>query len=145
MTRSPSFMTAILALVLVPLVAYESVADRQDHIGDSIQIVAGTAGVTRVTHRLYRDWLNRGAHQYVGFKLEAGMRYFFVGACDRDCADLDFELFDPDGILVGHDTEADPTPVVSVMPEQSGSYRLKVTMFACAIEPCEWGVRGYRR
>lgn len=145
MTRSPSFMTAILALVLVPLVAYESVAERQDAIADSIEAVAGTAGVTRVTHRLYRDWLNQGSHQYVGFKLEAGVRYFFVGACDRDCGDLDFELFEPDGSLVAHDTEADSTPVVSVMPEVDGSFRLKVTMFTCAIEPCEWGVRGYRR
>jgi hypothetical protein len=145
MTRSPSLMTAVLALVLVPLVAYESVVARQDAIVDSIETVAGSAGVTRVTHRLYRDWLNRGAHQNVGFQLETGVRYFFVGACDADCADLDFELFDPDGVLVGHDTEADATPVVSIMPETGGNYRLKVTMFACAIEPCEWGVRGYRR
>lgn len=69
---------------------------------------------------------------------EKGMSYRIVGACDKDCADLDIEVLDGSDVVT-RDVLDDDAPVVSFSPKASGTLRVKVTMAKCSDEPCFFG------
>jgi hypothetical protein len=137
-------MIAILACILVPLAMLEA-QPQKDAIVEQIDDAAGAAGLSRVAHHLYRDWLNRGTHQLVGFDLDASVPYVLLGACDADCGEIHFTLFDRDGNALGRTGGSSSRPILSVEPPRSGRYQLRASMRQCSLEPCEWGVRVYRR
>lgn len=99
----------------------------------------------RRTHDLFFDHLDDDQYQYVTVDLTAGVRYLFVGACDNDCSDLDFTLYDANGNYVDGDTASDDTPMVRVTPRRTGNFELRVRMYECSVNPCSWGVGVYRR
>jgi hypothetical protein len=135
---------AILTCALVPL-AVMGAPSQRDAITEQIEDAAGAAGLSRVAHQLYRDWLNRGTHQLVGFDLDSRQSYVLVGACDADCSELHFTLLDGSGASVGRMEGGGARPILSVEPARSGRYQLRAAMRQCSLEPCEWGVRVYRR
>ena len=92
------------------------------------------------SHDVFYDLVATGASETVTIDLEAGRAYRFVGKCDVDCADLDFELYDPSGTLLDSDVLTDDVPVLSVSPSRTGAHRLRVTMAACSVALCGWGV-----
>lgn len=69
---------------------------------------------------------------------EKGTTYRIVGACDKDCADLDIEILDGSDVLT-RDILDDDAPVVTFSPKASGTLRVKVTMAKCSDEPCFFG------
>ena len=69
---------------------------------------------------------------------EKGTEYKIVGACDKDCSDLDIEILDGSDVLT-RDVLDDDAPVVSFSPKASGQLRVKVTMAKCSDEPCFFG------
>lgn len=69
---------------------------------------------------------------------EKGTSYRIVGACDKDCADLDIEILDGSEVVT-RDVLDDDAPVVSFSPKASGSLRVKVTMAKCSDAPCFFG------
>jgi hypothetical protein len=93
-----------------------------------------------MTHRIYTGSLNQGRNEMVSLNLSIGTEYGIMGACDTDCSDLDFVLYDPAGNQVDDDVEMDDVPIVSVTPRRSGTYRVKVVMATCTAEPCRYGV-----
>jgi hypothetical protein len=93
-----------------------------------------------MTHRIYTGSLNNSRNEMVSLDLDIGTQYAIMGACDTDCSDLDFVLYDPAGNQVSSDVETDDVPIVSVTPRRSGTYRVKVVMAACSAEPCRYGV-----
>jgi len=93
-----------------------------------------------MTHRIYTGSLNNGRNEMVGLDLDIGTQYAIMGACDTDCSDLDFVLYDPAGNQVDDDVEMDDAPLVTVTPRRSGTYRVKVVMATCTAEPCRYGV-----
>lgn len=135
---------AILACTLLPLAMLGNPPHR-DAITEQIDGMAESSGLSRIAHHLYRDWLNQGAHQLFSVELDAGVNYVMLGACDVDCTDLDFQLLRPDGTPTGRVTGSGGRPVLQIEPTQGGRYQLKATMRQCNIQPCEWGVRVYRR
>lgn len=74
--------------------------------------------------------------------LRANAEYTFVGACDRDCSDLDLQLFDENGNLIDEDLLSDDVPVVTVVPEWTGRFYVKVIMARCSVSPCGYTVVG---
>jgi hypothetical protein len=74
---------------------------------------------------------------------EPGADYLIVGRCDVDCTDLDLELSSSDGSVVAEDRDADDKPYVRFRA-RAGSYRLRVIMSSCQLEPCAYGLRVYR-
>jgi hypothetical protein len=143
MTRKFRFVAAVIALSASPAFAFAD-ARHRDLIESQIQEVAASNSLYRVTHYLFRDWLYQGDYQNVTFELQAGISYTLIGACDADCTDLDFELFNPSGFAVDRDTRSGDKPVVRVRPASSGTYTLKVKMYRCSDQPCEWGVKAFR-
>lgn len=135
---------ALIACALLPLALLGGGAPR-DLISEQIDTKASSTGLTRVAHQLYRDWLTEGAHQLVGFDLEANVQYELLGACDEDCSDLRFELLRSDGTRLAQGTDGERQPVLIVRPDRTARYQLRTTMSGCSISPCEWGIRVYRR
>lgn len=144
MNRYQPIGLAVLACALLPLSLLGGVTHR-DSITEQIDSVAGSNGLSRVSHQLYRDWLSQGTHQLVGFDLEANVQYHMLGACDADCSTLRFELLRPDGTRLTQGIGSPGKPLVIARPDHSGRHQLRVTMTRCSIQPCEWGVRVYRR
>jgi hypothetical protein len=92
------------------------------------------------SHDTFYDLVATGASETVTVALLAGRDYRFVGKCDTDCSDLDFQLYDAAGTLLDSDLLRDDVPVISVSPARSGTYRLRVTMASCSVALCGWGV-----
>ena len=89
--------------------------------------------------------LQQGQTWNVPASLYAGYDYRIVGVCDRDCADLDLVLFDPNGASVSQDTSADDHPVVSAAPSANGTFTIQVQMYNCSVAPCYYAVALFGR
>lgn len=73
--------------------------------------------------------------------LTAGTPYRFIGACDDDCTNLDFELIAPRGGVVASDLLTDDFPVASFTPSENGQYIARLIMIQCSVAPCFAGGR----
>ncbi|HEU4883822.1 MAG TPA: hypothetical protein VFT45_16300 [Longimicrobium sp.] len=93
-----------------------------------------------LTHHIYTGSLNDGGSEMVELELDVGMEYQIMGACDEDCTDLDFTLYDGNGNVVDSDLLEDDYPLVSVTVTRSGVFRVRVSMAACSAEPCRYGI-----
>ncbi len=85
------------------------------------------------------DSLGAGESDMFSFKTEPGVEYALIGVCDTDCADLDMTLFDKQGNFLTEDAATDDAPVLQFVALK-GKYRLGVSMYHCAVEPCRYGV-----
>lgn len=83
--------------------------------------------------------------------LVGGEDYFIIGACDRECLDIDMflrdaggsQVFDADGNPL-QDILLDRVPVISFTPPQDGEYAVALLMLDCLVAPCYAGVRVMR-
>jgi hypothetical protein len=138
--------TALALAAVAGMLVTTTAAVPQDEWGAQVRRILQTAGKTfedrgySMTHRIYTGSLNNSRNEMVGLDLDIGTQYQIMGACDTDCSDLDFVLYDPAGNQVSEDVELDDVPIVSVTPRRSGTYRVKVVMAHCTAEPCRYGV-----
>jgi hypothetical protein len=93
-----------------------------------------------MTHRIYTGSLNQNGNEMVSLNLSIGTQYQILGQCDNDCTDLDLTLYDAAGNQIDQDIELDDYPLVTVTPRRSGTYRVKVVMATCSVEPCRYGI-----
>jgi hypothetical protein len=100
---------------------------------------AGWEMVDFQTGTLYDDY---STDLYV--TLLGGVEYRFVGECDVNCSDLDFEVFDLNGNSIDVDYGSDDTPVVSLTPTYTTRFRLHVVMANCAASYCGYAVGMFR-
>jgi hypothetical protein len=77
--------------------------------------------------------------------LNAGERYVVAAACDRDCSDVDLQLLSPAGWEIDSDFLSDDEPIVYATPARSGTYRIRVSMASCSVEPCEYFAGVFRQ
>jgi Trypsin-like peptidase domain len=98
------------------------------------------------THDYETGTLRRGGSETIRVRLEAGVEYVLLGACDTDCEDVDLRVFSPRGTLLDSDVATDDFPVVAVTPRVSGEYTVRVTMASCDTSVCYYslGVYGSR-
>jgi hypothetical protein len=93
--------------------------------------------------RLFRSpifRLNEGATQTYDVTLVRGRSYTIGGVCDNDCPDLDIKLIDPNGREVASDVLTDSAPIVSHNATMNGTYRVRVVMYDCNVNPCSAGL-----
>lgn len=83
--------------------------------------------------------------QSVRFTLEAGRAYRFVGACDTDCTDLDIEVTDARGAVIGTNIDVDNPTSITVTPQRAGPHNVRIWLAACAQEPCYAALKGFVR
>lgn len=92
-----------------------------------------------VTHGPFYELADRGSRRSLRLTLSAGRSYRVVGKCDNDCSDLDFRLFDEAGNQIASDVADDDTPIVTVTPWRTATFRLEVSLASCATPSCGWG------
>ena len=138
--------TALALAAAAGVIMTTTAAVPQDEWVAQVRRILQTAGRTfenngySMTHRIYTGSLNNGRNEMVALDLDIGTQYQIMGACDTDCSDLDFVLYDGRGNQVDQDVELDDVPIVSVTPGRSGAFRVKVTMATCSAEPCRYGI-----
>lgn len=98
------------------------------------------------THEYETGTLGRGDSETIRLRLDAGVTYMLMGACDTDCDDVDLRIFAPGGKLLDSDAASNDFPVLSITPTVSGEYSVRVTMARCDTSICYYslGVYGAR-
>jgi hypothetical protein len=136
----------VMAASLAAAALLPATAHAQDRWEEQVRQLLQQAGKTvegqgfELTHNIVTGSLNQGAQETVDMTLDIGKEYRIVGACDTDCSDLDFILYDGNGNQVDSDLQEDDVPIVSVVVSHSGTFRLLVKMVRCSAEPCRYGV-----
>jgi S1-C subfamily serine protease len=102
--------------------------------------MSATVGPIVLSHDIGTGALRTRQSHTIPVTLDRGMKYTVLGTCDRDCTDLDLAIRQIDGTVVSEDVEADDVPIVSVTVGRSGTFHILVTMAACSVEPCWYGV-----
>jgi hypothetical protein len=133
-----------LGLLSAPAAAQDEWTQQVQNLLARASDIAKSNGMS-MTHNIFTGSLNRGATTYVTADLNFGKSYQMVGVCDNDCSDVDLEIYDPSGNKVASDVLDDDTPVVSLQPGKSGTYRIKVMMIKCSADPCRFGIGIYGR
>lgn len=146
MKRILLLTAAVAAALVLPAPAHA-----QDPWVRQVRSLISQAGTSfeqqgyELTHHIYTGSLNDGGSEMVELSLDVGMEYQIVGACDEDCTDLDFTLYDGNGNEIDSDLLEDDYPIVSVTVSRSGAFRVRVSMAACSAEPCRYGIGVFGR
>ncbi|MEW6220807.1 MAG: hypothetical protein AB1634_14920 [Thermodesulfobacteriota bacterium] len=77
---------------------------------------------------------------YVRIPLARGKSHVLVGVCDSDCSDMDLVVHDAAMHKIGEDLQDDDTPMVELVPSQSGEYIVQVLIPACQAYRCTYGI-----
>ena len=123
----------------------ELVVQQLDHAGELVR-ADGHTDANVLPRNQVIGVLEDGATSYVEVTLESGIEYFFAGACDQDCNDLDLRLYlAEDFEEVASDVETDDVPLLSFRAPGTGSYLLGVDMADCEAEICYYGFRVFQK
>jgi hypothetical protein len=98
-------------------------------------------GWRAVTGRYHGALSNGASGDHTLTVSTAGATYGVLGVCDQDCSDVDLTVYDRAGTVVARDLLTDDYPVVKWSAAYSGEYRLRVSMAACRVNPCYYGVQ----
>jgi hypothetical protein len=93
-----------------------------------------------LTHEPYLGQLEDNTQERITLELQGGVNYGIIGVCDRDCGDIDLELYDENGNLIDSDTLTDDIPIVEVTPNWDGPFILSIGMSSCAAPYCYYGI-----
>lgn len=140
MTRPfAALLVAAVLLALAPNAEAQSYSDQVRVQLDAAKQTLRSEGFSQ-SHDYEIDSLNDGAEDSFTVRLNADQDYALVGACDVDCSDMDFWLYDENANLIDSDTSTDSVPVVRVTPRWSGQFTIRVKMYECSSEPCFYGI-----
>jgi hypothetical protein len=134
-------ITLLVTLVAVPRAA-SSQGKRWERqvraqLDRTVNALQGTSrGQTRI---LNVGPLNTDESDSIVVDLNARKVYDIVAVCDEDCTGLHL-LLSTAKYDVAVDRSSENLPVLHYAPSQDGSYRIKVTMAACRVNPCWYGV-----
>jgi len=147
-----SVAAALLIAVLAPRIVTAQGNRWERQVRDQLQRTAATlaAGdrsggkgskrieLTRV------GTLNTEETESVTLALQGGVAYVMIGVCDQDCAALQLVLSTPSNNEITAERRGENFPVLRFTPRETMSYRVKVTMAACQMSPCWYGLGVYR-
>ncbi len=142
MSRAASLFSLALLVALAPAADAQSYAAQVRAQLDTAKRTLRNQGFQQ-SHDYTIESLDDGAEDEFSVDFDEGREYAIVGACDQDCGDMDFWLYDENGNLIDSDTSTDDVPVVRVTPRWSGEFTVRVKMYDCAVEPCFYGIGIY--
>jgi hypothetical protein len=85
--------------------------------------------------------LQPGADHRWRVNLRGGVSYRILGVCDNECSDVDIEVLDSSGAVVGSDVLTDDIPIVNVEPRTDTTYNVRIMLKNCTVAPCYVGAR----
>ena len=132
----------LLVLLSLPATAHPQGKRWENQVRDRLErTVAAIPRLTQTRTRLIHIGpLNTEESEWFVVELRAGATYDFVGTCDEDCSQLQVLLRNPTGSDVAIDRSSESLPRLQFTPRDPGAYRLQVTMAACRLNPCWYGV-----
>jgi hypothetical protein len=135
-----AYLLAGLAFVAAsPALAQNQYTQQVNNQLDTMERNARGQGKTRLFRSpIFR--LNEGQTQVYPVSFVRGRSYTIGGVCDNDCPDLDIKLIDPNGSEVASDVLTDSAPIVSHNATMNGTYRVRVVMYDCNVNPCSAGL-----
>jgi hypothetical protein len=84
--------------------------------------------------------LSRGGSQEFEVNLAAGQVAGVLGSCDKDCVDLNIEVFDASGRRLAFDADSGSTEqkyaLAQFSSEESASYRVEIGLADCITDDC---------
>jgi hypothetical protein len=132
--------------VAVAAIAAPFALAQQETINDYVRsMVVGFADVDEtLVSDIQLEELEIDASTEFVFDIDPEKTYFVYSACDDDCFDIDLYGQDADEELVDADDEDDATPVLMILPGQSGDeLHVIVELVDCETETCVVGVGLY--
>jgi hypothetical protein len=97
-------------------------------------------------HMVYNPYigsLDEDTYYNIGVTLHRGVKYMLIGVCDDDCRNLNMELEDEDGHLIGRDYGSRPTADIEIIPENTQRFTVRIIMKRCHEDPCYYGLGVY--
>ncbi len=110
--------------------------DAAQNLAQFVQIAGVLQGFSP-RGEIWRGQLTPGESTVISENLMFGNEYLILAAGDAAASDLNLEVYDSSLALVDADLGDDNTPVVTVLPEQTGVYNIKVTL-ASSTGPAAW-------
>jgi hypothetical protein len=134
-------ITTLSSVVMInPNIAH---ADRfTDQVGAQLLLALRSAGFAgyHPTHEPFISEIGNGGYDDIEINLQKGQSYAIAGSCDQDCGDLDLEIYDDNGNLIGSDIEPDDFPILSVQPRWNARFTIRTHMAQCSNAPCRYGI-----
>lgn len=90
--------------------------------------------------RLIAGTLFKGESAVLQVSLDGPGHYAVIGTCDDDCGALHLVLITPTRYEVDADDGRSPRPVLHTDAPAPGAYTVRVTMLACRVSPCRYGI-----
>jgi hypothetical protein len=149
MIRSAGSAVLALGTLLsgVPRPALSQSNRWERQVRDQLQRARAALGGRQATspERIRIGPLNGEETERFAVTLEAGVAYTLIGVCDEDCASLQLVLSTSTSHEIAADRRSESFPVLRFTPPETASYRVKVTMAACRMNPCWYGVAVSRK
>lgn len=80
-----------------------------------------------------------------GIRLQPGVTYKIIGACDNECSDVDLTVVDSRGTQIDQDILLDDYPVLDFTVPADGFYSVQISMVTCTAAPCYAAARVYQQ
>jgi len=119
---------------------FEEQVNRQ--LENAARTLAGMDGYQQ-THDPYINKIStQGSYpaKFLTLKLLQGIDYAILGVCDKDCIDMNLELYDENNNRLDFDYKPDNKPLVKVAPKQTGVFQVKITIPRCKASRCNYGI-----
>lgn len=130
---------AFLAFLLVFLPAGSAAAGPEEAT-ENLNRFAQIAGVLQgfsPRSEIWRGQLTPGESTLITEQLMVGNEYLILATGDGEATDISLELFDAQLELLDADIGDDNTPLLSAVPESSGTYYIRVTLVS-STAPAAW-------
>jgi len=90
--------------------------------------------------------LNAGQSGTMPMNMVAGAEYIVAAQCEPDdCHSIHLHIYDPSGGLVIEEVAGSDLASVRFQTVQTGDYTIGVTVAACSVNPCHFGVDVYSK
>ena len=143
--RRVSVCFAFLATWTFSCVSHSSQARAQDvYVEDVYNQLAAAAfavlGSANIVDARIDKLSERYYHEHRFNGLQPGETYAFIGVCDRDCSDIDLQLYDGRKRLIDEDRGYEDIALVLVRPAYRDTFTVRVTIPNCSASYCTYGV-----
>lgn len=108
---------------------------------DQIDIMMANNGYSSGSSNYGR--LDKNTSTTSTLQASAGKNYFVVSVCDTDCRDIDVQVTDKYGDIVGKDADSTDMALVQFRANYSGTYTVKTTMYNCQTSYCMYRTKSY--
>jgi hypothetical protein len=136
---------AAAAIAVLPATARADRWDTQVRAQMVGAVVGAAANGFTLREQVQMGSLRQGQQTTYRVDFAQNREYALVALCDADCRDIDLVLLEPDGREMVADRDLTDQAVIRVPSSHKGEHYLRVTMPACSVNPCRFGIGVFTR